>query len=476
MGPFYSKENAILARRIGNRNEVPRTVTFPIIFGHQFDANLYFCPKSIPLMENTLNQQSWTTIQKITFRFAFLAIGLFILIENNGAYPFYDVIMAYPGELLHIFIPWVGKNILHLSYDITVFTNGSGDTTYDYVILFVILCLSVTGTIIWSVLDRNRKSYSTLYYWLTVAVRFYVGLMLFNYGMYKVIKLQFPFPGVGRLMQPYGNSSPMGLAWTFLGFSKGYNLFMGVAEVAALMLLFRRTVTIGAIITLMTTANVMAVNYFYDVPVKIVSTSLVVMTVFLLLPDLKRLFKFFFTGEATSLPVMPAPAVRKELRIAGYSFKYLLIAYVLVMTTVELLASAKEYGDAAPKPALYGAYTVKSFVVNRDTVPPLTTDSTYWKHLIIQWGEYAQIRFLNDSTRGYSMTIDTVARTLYLKQRLDTTNKSLLVYSMVDEKNMLLKGTIKTDSVAILLNRKTDKDFRLMNRGFRWINEYPYNR
>ena len=428
-------------------------------------------------METTLTHESWTSVQKIAFRFAFLAIGLFILIENNGAYPFYDVIMAYPGELLHIFIPWVGKNILHLSYDITVFTNGSGDTTYDYVILFVILCLSVTGTIIWSLLDRNRNNYSKLYYWLTVAVRFYVGLMLFNYGMYKVIKMQFPFPGVGRLMQPYGNSSPMGLAWTFLGFSKGYNLFMGLAEVAALMLLFRRTVTVGAIITLMTTANVMAVNYFYDVPVKIVSTSLVVMTLFLLLPDLKRLFKFFLTGEAVSLPVMPAPAIRKKwLKITGYSLKYVVIAYAVVVGSIELVSASREYGDAAPKTPLYGAYFVKSFVVNHDTLPPLTTDSTYWKHLIIQWGEYAQIRFLNDSTRGYSMKIDTVARTLYLKQRLDTTNKSLLAYQMVDEKNMLLKGTIKNDSVSILLKRKTENDFLLMKRGFRWINEYPYNR
>lgn len=428
-------------------------------------------------METTLTYESWTSVQKIAFRFAFLAIGLFILIENNGAYPFYDVIMAYPGELLHIFIPWVGKNILHLSYDITVFTNGSGDTTYDYVILFVILCLSVTGTIIWSLLDRNRDNYSKLYYWLTVAVRFYVGLMLFNYGMYKVIKMQFPFPGVGRLMQPYGNSSPMGLAWTFLGFSKGYNLFMGLAEVAALMLLFRRTVTVGAIITLMTTANVMAVNYFYDVPVKIVSTSLVVMTLFLLLPDLKRLFKFFFTGEAVSLPVMPAPAIRKKwLKITGYSLKYVVIAYAVVVGSIELVSASREYGDAAPKTPLYGAYFVKSFVVNHDTLPPLATDSTYWKHLIIQWGEYAQIRFLNDSTRGYSMKIDTVARTLYLKQRLDTTNKSLLAYQMVDEKNMLLKGTIKNDSVSILLKRKTEKDFLLMKRGFRWINEYPFNR
>lgn len=427
-------------------------------------------------MEILTSEQAWSPLQKIAFRFSFIVLSLFVLLVNNGAYPFYYEVFGWLVELLHSFIPWIGKHILNLPYEITTFTNGSGDTTYDYVILFFILCIAVIGTLVWSLLDRNRKNYSTLYYWISVAVRFYVGLMLFNYGMYKVIKLQFPFPGVGRLMQPYGSSSPMGLAWTFLGFSKGYNMFMGLAEVAALMLLFRRTVTVGAIITLMTTANVMAVNYFYDVPVKIVSTGLVVMTLFLLIPDIKRLFKFFFTGEAVSLPVMPAPVIRKKwLRITGYSLKYLVIAYAVVFGCIELVSASKEYGDAAPKTPLYGAYTVNTFIVNQDTVPPLMTDSTYWRHLIIQWGEYAQIKFLNDSTRGYSMKIDTAAHTLFLKQRLDTTNKSQLVYQL-DDKSMVLKGTVKDDSVTIYLNRKTDKDFRLMNRGFRWINEFPYNR
>ncbi|MGY0037489.1 hypothetical protein [Pedobacter sp. NJ-S-72] len=105
--------------------------------------------------------------------------------------------------------------------------------------------------------------------------------MLIKYGMAKIIKLQFPFPSNYRMIQAYGDSSPMGLAWTFLGFSKGYNLFMGIAEVMGILLLFRRTLTIGAIIALMTTANVMAINYFYDVPVKILSTALVLMCIFI---------------------------------------------------------------------------------------------------------------------------------------------------------------------------------------------------
>src|SRR5258706_3145302 len=208
----------------------------------------------------SMNQANviWSPLQKTAFRFAFIGFGLFILIENNGAYPFWGQLMElYSVEVLHHFIPWVGKHILDLSHEITVFTNGSGDSTYDYVMVFTIFVMAVLGASLWSILDRKRENYIMLFYWLTVAVRFYVGMMLISYGLVKVFKLQFPSPHLLRLTSTYGDSSPMGLAWTFLGFSEGYNLFMGLAEVAAVLLLFRRTVTFGAIISLMTTANVM---------------------------------------------------------------------------------------------------------------------------------------------------------------------------------------------------------------------------
>ena len=163
----------------------------------------------------TSNQ--WPVWQLILFRFAFVFFGLYIIIQNNGAFPFWDVLMTYPTEGLHLFIPWVAKTFLSLKEPITVFTNGSGDTTYDNVIVLTIFVISIFSMIIWSVLDRNRQNYDQLYAWLLVGIRFYVGLMLINYGMVKVFKMQFSSPGPYRLLQSYGDSSPMGLAWTFLG-------------------------------------------------------------------------------------------------------------------------------------------------------------------------------------------------------------------------------------------------------------------
>lgn len=429
-------------------------------------------------MENIANPDlNWSIRKKIAFRFVFIFFLLFIIIKNNGAYPFWYAIMKYPQELLHKIIPWIGKHILQLSYDITVFTNGSGDTTYDYVIVFTIAVLAIIGAGLWSVLDRRRTDYNKLYYWLTVAIRFYVGLMLIHYGLIKVIKLQFSSPGPYRLLQNYGDSSPMGLAWTFLGFSKGYNLFMGIAEVAAVLLLFRRTMTAGAIITLMTTANVMAVNYFYDVPVKILSTALFVMALFLLLNDGGRLLKFFFTGRPIALPVIKAPAIHQRwLRIAKLSVKSLIMGYVLIYGTINALRSQKQYGENAPKPKFYGIYDIDLFIKNNDTIPPLLTDTIRWKQVIVQWQGFVHVRYMKDSVARFSIKLDTVAQKIDFTPRNDTIVKYSFRYELPESNKFHLTGTMEEDAVSVFMTKKDLKDFRLINRGFNWINEYPFNR
>lgn len=101
------------------------------------------------------------------------------------------------------------------------------------------------AAIIWSVADRKRKSYDLLLYWIMVYVRYYLAFMMMNYGFIKIIKSQFPFP-FRSLTETYGESSPMGLLWNFMGYSTAYNKFSGLAEaIGGFLLLFRRTATFG---------------------------------------------------------------------------------------------------------------------------------------------------------------------------------------------------------------------------------------
>ena len=423
-------------------------------------------------MDNTL--QRWSAAEKLVFRFAFLLLGLFMIFFNNGTLPMFYQLMKYPVSLLHVFVPWIGKAWLKLPYPITEFTNGSGDTTYDFVVLLCVAVLALAGTVVWSVLDRKRLHYQRLYYWISVAVRFYVCLMLINYGMVKIIQLQFPAPSLYQLLKPYGESSPMGLAWTFFGFSQGYNVFMGIAELLACLLLFRRTVALGAFVSLMTTANVMAVNYFYDIPVKIVSTALVVMCLFLLAPNFIRLFNFFVNGKTVALrTLLPLEIEKRWKKYAKHTIKYLLITYTFALVFWECFTLSKVYGRNSPKSPLYGAYRVDSYVRNEQVIEREVGDSNLWKVLVMDGPETGAIQLMDDSFKTGTLKADTIKKKITILLEEDPKTTYEFKYEQQDPARFILKGKLNGDSVQMAI---TKLQFELTERKLNWINENPYNR
>lgn len=418
----------------------------------------------------------WSALKKAGFRFALIFLLSFIFFNSNGAYP--NPIVGLLTDTQHRFVIWFAKHVLNLARPITAFTGGSGDTRYDYIMLLLIFTLSLIAAIIWTLLDRKARNYSKLYYWLTVIVRFYLGIMMLEYGFVKVIKLQFPTPSLVRLSQPYGDSSPMGLAWTYIGYSAGFNYFAGIAEVACgLLLLFRRTSLLGALLGVVVAGNIMVINYCFDVPVKLLSTALVVMSMFLLLSDAERLINVFFLNK-TALPASLSPhRFKKQWKnITLVVIKYLIIIYVLAGNITSDIKMASLYGEKAPKPLLYGIYNVESFIRNQDTVAPLATDTTRWKRLIISNSNSAQIKLMNDTNKYVGFKVDTQIHYVVINTVTDTSDKFYFTYTQPRPGVLLLKGKWMEDSLKIKFNRFDEKQFMLMRRGFHWINEYPFNK
>ena len=420
--------------------------------------------------------------RNLLFRFVFIFFLLFIIINNNGAFPFAGMVNYHLNPLWEPLVSWSEIHVFHQHYAISYASNGSGDTPYYYLLLFVFFAIAVAGAMLWQLFDRKRTDFLSLDYWLTVAVRYYLGLMLINYGIVKLFDMQFGKLTLGRLSETYGESSPMGLAWTFLSFSHGYNIFMGIAELLGVLLLFRRTAVLGACIALMMTVHVMMINYCYDVPVKITSTALVVMALFILIKNASPLWKFFFTRQPVSLPVMLAPDIdNKWLRGGKISFKALLLLYPLFMLKmlINYMGAAPWNG---PKPKLYGLYTVQETVVN-DSSKTKTAEVLMWKQLIIsnlnpQTGHYrAMVRNANDSAIVWEMDMDSLQPTMSLSSLRDSNYSCRFNYQQPDSNHLLLNGWVRNDSVTMTLEKRASdvKDFRLMNRGFHWINERPYN-
>ncbi len=311
---------------------------------------------------------------------------------------------------------------------------------------------------------------------MVVLVRFYLAFTLILYGLVKVIKLQFPDPSLMRLLQPFGDASPMGLAWTFLGFSKGYNIFMGIVEVSAVLLLFRRTVVVGAFLSLAATAHVMSMNYFFDVPVKLLSTALVVMSLFILAPHFLKLYRFFIRYENQQLDKMYQPTFKKRwLYITAYSLKYLYITASVVAVLYSCIEQTKVYGSAAPKPFLYCIYNVESMVLNGETLLPLTTDRTRWKQMIISYEGYARVKKMNDINVNFTTVFNKKKNELVLKELDKDSTQYILKYNIIGNDKMIISGLKGKDAISVTFKKKDLKDFILINRGFHWVNEYPYN-
>lgn len=427
----------------------------------------------------TQENSHWSTAKKIGFRFFFTYFTLFILFNNNGAYPFFNVVSGLFNRFLYQIIPWVGNNVLGIADSISVGPNGSGDTTYHFVLIFTIAVVAMLSTIIWTVADKQSRNYLKMYYWLSLGIRLYVGLMLINYGMVKVIQLQFPLPSMSRLTETFGEASPMGLAWTFLGFSKGYNIFMGLAEIAAVFLLFRRTLTFGLIITLMTTANVMAVNYFYDVPVKILSTHLFLMSAFLFARDFHKAWQFFFFRKPVSISNIYKPPFKKSFNLFLLLTKIALLVFVLVFGTLDTLRYKASLENKNNKSSLEGLYKIEELKINNKPVPlTFNSDITGWKYLMIEGKKYAQIKMGNTLKTWYQIDLDTLSKKLVLTNRLRKYDRYEFHYKEGKDDNFYLDGTIKKDSVSLwfLRTKNYREKFLLTNRGFHWINEMPYNR
>jgi hypothetical protein len=229
---------------------------------------------------NDTEQKCWSAATRFGFRFAFVYLILY-----NFPFPL-NVPGAYRASswyelVLHKAVPWVGAHVLRLKTPITNFSGASGDKTYDYVLALCFLVIALAISLVWSFGDRKRSNYELMDAWLRVYIRFALGTALVGCGSVKLFPSQFSSPAVFTLSETFGQASPMGLLWTFMGISRPYSIFAGAAEFASGVRLFVPwTEARGAILSAAVMINVVALNFCYDVPVKLYSLHLLLMCLF----------------------------------------------------------------------------------------------------------------------------------------------------------------------------------------------------
>lgn len=376
-------------------------------------------------------------------------------------------------------LTWFGDVFLGL--ELTVFELGSGDTTSNYVEVLMRIVLAAIGASIWHYATGRQRVSSRTVEWIYLGLRYYLVSVLMVYGWIKVFPAQMPPPGPDRLLQPIGDASPMGLAWTFIGASPAYQSFSGAMELlAGFLLIFRRTALLGAMVSFGVMLNVAALNYFYDVPVKLFSTHLVVLSFMLMLPDLARLGALFF---------FQLPTVPRKLNPHPWQWAWQRVLAFLVLIGFLYQAvwpamqqgwdGAHRYGAMAEAGPLHGLYTVESFAWG-DASGGAIDDDKRWVRLGInhRWGSpeslsLAVVRADGSVTRGWA---EYNAQLNEFKFRPPIGGLSEFVIEQNEDEVLALWTEVEGAEVRIQLRREPADSFELTRRGFHWINEQPRNR
>jgi uncharacterized membrane protein YphA (DoxX/SURF4 family) len=421
--------------------------------------------------------EQWNAATRLAFRFCFCYFGLYIFINMLGFFvPFFPFNFG-SGRPSVAIVTWTAHHVFHYTKDLIYSGSGSGDKTFDYIQGFLILVFAILGTIVWSAFDRRRPNYTSLHKWFRVVVRFALGGTIIVYGFDKVWPLQMPFPALTRLVEPYGNFSPMGVLWYSVGASTAYEIFVGSMEVLGGVLVFiPLTATLGALVCFLDTAYIFSLNMMYDVPVKLFAGHLMLMSLFLLAPEMPRLVNIMVLNRGAGPSKQPSLFRSRRANWIAFAVQVVFGLFLVGAQVWNAHEAWYQYGGGAPKSALYGIWDIDVMSRDGQVVPPLLTDASRWRRAIFQVPQIMNFQKMDSTFQPYTTAIDASKDTIGFGKAADKNWKSNFTYQRPSGDHLILDGEMDGHKLHFEMMLVDRSKMLLVSRGFHWIQELPFNR
>ncbi len=410
--------------------------------------------------------------RRLATRFALLAFGFYHLPLIINDYPTFGGGGFRPDGLAHAWGAvfgqvglWVARHIFQLTGPMPEALGGdNGDTAEEYGRLFAGVVIAAIAAVAWTVADRRRPRAPWVEPALRVLLRYAIALGLASYAIAKLYPVQFPPLGHAALETRVGELHPMRLLWFFMQYSQPYSMIAGALEMAVVVLVsFRRTATLGALLCLPVLGNVAMMNYFYAVPVKLFSTSLVVSAAVLVAYDARRILGALGLGPVVP-PPPPAPRRSRRARIVRGVVKLVLVGGVIVSSIVELGGASAMAADAPVSP-LQGTWLVES-VIRDGRELGQTAEPARWRRVIIDPWSMA-IRFEDERLVRCGAERDAAAQQIHLACR-NPKQEGTLRWQL-DGDRLRLDGTFAHTSVIAALRRVDVRQLPLVRTKFQWM-------
>lgn len=418
--------------------------------------------------------------ERFALRFAFVYLSLYALCCGNSTV--WEVLprgMMLEGLAARPFqraAQWTGQHMFHLTGAAAhLHPSAFNDRALDWIAALIMLVAAFAAVLVWTALDRGRRDDRTLFDWLRFLLRLSLAVGMFVYGAMKLFPFQAEPLSLAVLNEHVGNLSPLSLLWAMLGYSPLYERLCGAVEVfAALLLLWRRTALAGVLATIVVMVNVVLFDCFFDVPVKLYATMLLLMCFLLLLPDARALWRFFITHQPAIADAAWAPVTRGRTRYVLLAAELLTLIYGIV--TLPLLDHAKYArmaANAAHPAPFAGQWHLDSATLAGQPRPMLTGE-----------GQPVTDIFLEPNGRVILRAAD---NTLWAGAHYDATQHTVGIMSpgrlpmpytlaQPDATHLVLTPQIANEPTLSLTRVPLPSTYPLYDRGFHFINEWGFER
>ncbi|WP_157556381.1 DoxX family protein [Nocardia acidivorans] len=379
----------------------------------------------------------------------------------------------------------VAAHLFGLTLDYT--RTGSGDTAAHWVSLLTWLLVALAATAVWSVLDRRRPNYVRLYAWFRLLLRAALVSALLLYGMVKVLPSQMTFV-LQRLVEPFGDMSPMSVLWTQTSLAPPYEIALGAAEITAgLLLILPVTAGLGALLAFLATLQVALLNLTFDVPVKIFALQLLAFATVLAAPDIRRTIATLLGRAVPPRRPDPHPGTRCGNRIPPAA-QLIFGGWLLFTAITEGYDAWHTYGNARPQSPLYGIWNVTEYAVADRELPALIDPldppgtaplnaSNRLRRIIFDIPDALTVQRMNDSLLPLPARIDTANHTITIST--ESTGAAPIAtfdYERPQSNRLILTGRLMGRPVRMRLDLIPLDHYPAVSRGFHWVQATPYMR
>ncbi len=331
--------------------------------------------------------------------------------------------------------------------------------------LIIILVIPIVATRFF----RRKNDLPTLEYYTLSFIRYALAYLMFFYGTGKLFNRFFDITYLAQDTK-LGELSSFYLTWYFFGRSTVQIIFLGLMElIPGLMLLFRRTYFLGAVLLLPVSANVFIVNAFNRVSgFTLIVSFIIFLGNLYLVYSRKAEIIAFFKRMAEAGQIISLNNFARKARLLG---KGLVIgAMVLYSASTINKKIRQKYAPTYHQiNKITGGFELQQLEVNNQPVLPKLGDKFYQHIYLEPQARWNSIRTYEPNTKPTNMVVkwnaanDSVKTYLKLKNEVenravDSASAFVGTYKLVNDK-LLVNGVQQGKTIKAIYLKKPLKDY-----------------